>query len=209
LLVDYYEAFLRDQNPEVFRQSVSARYNEGSLARVLQTGQSQARRASVLALGLFGSYSSNAVVAKALRDPDPMVRSLAEDSLWLIWFRADTPENNEALKEVQKSISRGQLALAIEKANLLIARSPNFAEAYNQRAIAHCFSGRFAQSIEDCRKVLVLNPFHTGALSGMGQCQLQLGLRKEALDSFRRASKLQPFNENLKQVVVELEAENP
>jgi tetratricopeptide (TPR) repeat protein len=208
LLVDYYEAFLRDRDPEIFRQNVSARYNEGTLARVLQAGDSQARRASVLALGLFGGYSSNAAVARALRDPDPTVRALADNSLWLIWFRADTPENNEALKEIQIQIHRGRLDQAIEQANALIARTPNFAEAYNQRAIAYFFSGQFVESIDDCRKALVHNPFHIGALSGMAQCQLRLGLRNEALDTFRRSLKLQPYSEVLKQAIADLEADN-
>jgi tetratricopeptide (TPR) repeat protein len=209
LLVSYFELFLRDQDSEAFRRKVSARYNEGSLARVLESGGTQARRASVLALGMFGGYSSNATVARALRDPDPTVRVLADNSLWLIWFRADTPENNESLRQIQIFINRGKLDQAIDKASALIARSPNFAEAYNQRAIAHYSAGRFAESIEDCRKTLARNPFHTGALGGMGQCQLQLGLRNDALETFRRALKLQPYSEGLKQVVADMEAENP
>jgi tetratricopeptide (TPR) repeat protein len=209
LLVSYFESFLRDQDSEAFRRKVAARYNEGSLARVLESGDTQARRASVLALGMFGGYSSNAKVARALRDPDPTVRALADNSLWLIWFRADTPENNETLGQIQILISRGKLDQAIDKASALIARSPNFAEAYNQRAIAHFTAGRFAESIEDCQKTLVHNPYHFGALGGMGQCQLQLGLRNNALETFRRALKLQPYSEGLKQVVADMEAENP
>jgi tetratricopeptide (TPR) repeat protein len=207
LLLDYYEAFLRDQDPESFRQKVSSRYNEATLARVLQNGEPQARRASLLALGLFGSYASNAAVARGLRDADPTVRALASDALWDIWYRADTPENNETLGQIRALVSRGRLEQAIERANALIARSPTFAEAYNQRAIAFAFSGRFAESIDDCRRVLVHNPFHIGALGGMGQCQLRLGLRNDALNTFRQALKLQPYSESLKEVVAELEKE--
>jgi tetratricopeptide (TPR) repeat protein len=207
LLVDYYEAFLRDKDIDAFRRNVSARYNEATLARLLQSGEPQARRASVLALGLFGGFSSNAAVARGLRDPDPTVRALADNALWSIWFRADTPENNEALEQIRDLIGRRRLDLAIDQANQLIARSPNFAEAYNQRAIAHFFQGRFAESVADCRKVLIQNPYHTGALSGMGQCQLRLGHREEAIETFRRALKIQPYNEGLREMIAELEAE--
>ena len=125
LLVDYYEAFLRDQDIEAFRRNVSARYNEGTLARLLQSGDTQARRASVLALGLFGGFGSNAAVARGLRDPDPTVRTLADNALWAIWFRADTPENNEALERVRRpSVNRGRFDEAIEQADRLIARAP-------------------------------------------------------------------------------------
>ena len=206
LLVDYYEAFLRDQDIDAFRGRVSARYNEGTLTRVLQAGDVQARRASVLALGLSGGFHSNAAVAKALKDADPTVRTLAENALWAIWFRADAPENNKALDRVHTLINRGRLAEAVEQASQLITKAPGFAEAYNQRAIAHCFQGHFAESQADCQKVLELNPFHIGALSGMGQCLIRLGKRDEALTTFRRALSIQPYNQDLRELVADLDA---
>ena len=208
LLVDYYEAFLRDQDIEAFRRNVSSRYNEATLARLLQSGGPQARRASVLALGLYGGFGSNAAVAQGLRDDDPTVRSLADKALWAIWFRADTPENNEALERVMALVNRRQLDLAVELADRLVAKAPGFAEAYNQRAIAHFFQGRFAESVEDCKLVLERNPYHTGALSGMGQGLLQLGRRDEAIRTFRRALEIQPHNAGLRQTVADLEAED-
>ena len=48
----------------------------------------------------------------------------------------------------------------------LIARAPKFAEAYNQRAIALFIQRRFEEEREDCRRVLELNPYHIGAVSG-------------------------------------------
>src|SRR5262249_13827361 len=120
LLVDYYETFLRDQDINAFQQQVSARYMEGTLARLVESPDTQARRAAVLALGLFGSYEVNASVAKALRDPDPTVRSLADNALWAIWFRADTPENNATLERVSTLIRRQQFEEAVDLANRLI-----------------------------------------------------------------------------------------
>ncbi len=206
LLVDYYEAFLRNQDIESFRVNVSARYSEGTLARLLHSGDAQARRASVLALGLAGGFGSNAAVARALRDPDPTVRTLADNALWAIWFRADSRENNEALERVHNLITRGQYAAAIEGADRLIDRAPTFAEAYNQRAIARFFQGELAGSAADCRKVLEHNPFHIGALSGMGQCQIRLGRLAEAIRTFRRALEIQPYNDGLRGMIADLEA---
>ena len=103
LLVDYYETYLRDHDVDAFRQHVSARYLEGTLARLIESPGLQARRAAVFALGLFGSFEVNAAVARALRDDDPTVRGLADNALWAIWFRADSPENNATLEKVARA----------------------------------------------------------------------------------------------------------
>lgn len=206
VLVDFYDALLKGGDVAQFRRDVSARYNEGTLAKLLDSPEPKARRAAVLGLGLFGEFAaSNVAVAGALKDKDPTVRALARDALWAIWFRADTPEHNEALARIRKLVDAGQLAEAIERAGRLIAEAPTFAEAYNQRAIAHFVGGDPAASAADCRLVLKLNPYHFGALGGLGQCLLQLDKRAEAVAVFRRASEIQPFDEGLKDLIAALD----
>jgi tetratricopeptide (TPR) repeat protein len=206
MLVESFEQFLKDQDIEVFRRNVMARYTEATLCRVTHSREVRARRAAVLALGLDGGFGANASVGRLLKDRDPTVRSLAANALWSIWSRADSPENNAALEQVQRLIELGRLAEAIKKATQLIAVAPTFAEAYNQRAIAHFHSGQLNESVGDCRRVLELNPYHFGALSGMGQCHIRLGQRREAIRTFRRALDLQPYSAGLREAVAELEA---
>jgi tetratricopeptide (TPR) repeat protein len=207
LLVDYYEAFLKDHDLEAFQRQVGARYTEGTLCRLVQSGEVRARRAAVLALGLVGTFEVNETLAQALRDSDPAVRSLADNALWAIWFRADSPENNQALERVRALIVRGRLEEAIVLAGRLISRAPRFAEVYNQRAIALYQLGRFDESAKDCRRVLELNPYHFGALGGLAQCYMELNLRREALQTLRRALRIQPYNDDLKGAVKTLEAD--
>jgi tetratricopeptide (TPR) repeat protein len=207
VLVDYYENFLRDHDIETFRQHVSARYTEGTLGRLIASGNLAARRAAVLALGLFGTFESNAIVARALRDNDSTVRDLADNALWAIWFRADTPENNTMLEQVRLLIRHERLTDAVKLATRLIERSSQFAEAFNQRAIAHFFQGHFEESAADCHRALQRNPYHFGALAGLAQCQLRLDQRREALKTFRRALRLQPFSKGLREAVSALESE--
>ena len=207
LLVDYYENFLKDKNIDAFRKSVESRYNEGTLCRLAKSDGIQAKRAAVLALGLVGTFKSNDAVGTSLSDEDPVVRSLAQNGLWAIWFRADTAENNARLQETATLIARERYDLALEKTTALIERSPKFAEAYNQRAIALFFLKKYAESAADCNAVLKLNPYHFGALSGLVQCQLAQKQRFEALKTCRRALKIQPYNEALREMVEALEAE--
>lgn len=209
LLVEYYESYLRDHDIDTFRQQVSARYLEGTLARLLDSSDPQTRRAAVLGLGLFGSFAVNAAVAKALKDPDPTVRALSDNALWAIWFRADTPENNAALEKVGGLVSQQRFEEAIEQATRLVDRAPKFAEAYNQRAIARFFLGRFQESAEDCQLVLTNNPYHFGALAGLARCQIQLGRLGAAVETLKRAAKLQPYNRDISEQIAALESGEP
>jgi tetratricopeptide (TPR) repeat protein len=215
LLSEYFRRFLDDQDIEAFRDRVDARYSEGALCRLLTDSHGvTTRRAAVVALGSLGSFPrSNSVLGRALRDPDPVVRQLAEDALWSLWFRADTPENNRALLEVIQSVRRGDLDRAEALATRLIDVAPRFAEAYNQRAIIAFEQRRFEDSVRDCRRVLELNPYHFGALSGLAQCQLQLDRPAQALETLRRASRLQPYNlgirENIRQIAALVEIDEP
>ncbi len=205
LLVDYFHTFLQDHDLEAFRVRVWARYSEGTLSRVVAMGDVQARRAAVFALGLVGSFNANSSVAGALKDPDVTVRGLAEQSLWTIWRNADTPENNTELDAIGALIAEQRYEAAIERADRLIARSPRFAEAYNQKAIAEFCLGRFEASIQSCRQVLERNEYHLGALSGMGQCQLRLGRIDQAIAAYRRALKIQPYHDANRDLVERLE----
>lgn len=209
LLVEYFKEFLAKRDVDEFRNRVAARYNEGTLGRILAGSPDvSARRAAVLSLGILGTFEqSNAFLGRALSDDDLAVRSMAEDALWAVWFRADTPEHNRTLEEVRHLISREELERAEILVTRLIADAPNFAEAYNQRAIIHFLRRRFAESAEDCQRVLERNPFHIGAIEGLAQCQLHLNRARDALKSFRRALKLRPHNSALRESVHELEKE--
>jgi tetratricopeptide (TPR) repeat protein len=209
LLVEYFKAFLRDRDLEAFRNRVAVRYNEGTLARLLTISPDvAARRAAVLSLGILGSFEhGNEALARALRDDDVAVRSMAEDALWAIWFRADTPEHNQALGRVRLAISRQELDQAETLATRLIADAPSFAEAYNQRAIIYFHQGRFAESVRDCQSVLSRNPYHFGAISGMAQCLIRLNRPRDALKTLRRALKLQPHQDSLREAIRVLEAD--
>ncbi len=205
LIVDHYDKLLKTRDVAEFQASISSRYTEATLVRLTSASDVRARRAAVVALGLTGTYASNAAVGKMLKDPDQIVRGQAVAALWSIWYRADTPENNTELDEIRKLIGEDKLDIAIGRLTALTNRAKGFAEAYNQRAIARFLKGDYAGSIEDCRKVIELNPYHFGAFSGMGQCQIHLRQFKDAAETFRRASKIQPFDENLKDMAEELD----
>src|SRR5262249_33457148 len=188
---------------EKFKKKATARYNEGTLQRLLNSSDANTRRAATLALGLVGTMQSNAAIALLLHDEDPRVRQLAADALWSLWFRADSDENNAELQRLLQFRQPDQLRAGLDA---LIARAPDFAEAYNQRAILLFRQEEFQKAIADCERVLKLNPYHFGAQSGLAQCYLNLNKLKLALKAFRKARGIHPTLEGIDEQIRNLES---
>ena len=126
-----------------FRHSIKNNYAEGTLQRLVVHDDPFARQAAVLALGLVGTLDSNAAVAAALKDSDWLVRQFAEDALWEIWYRGD---NAEYCWSLQQAMQLGDFAQTMAALDDLIREAPDFAEAYNQRAIVHFRRGEYSKS---------------------------------------------------------------
>jgi len=189
-----------------YKRSVEARYNEATLERLLCASNPDVRQAAILALGLTGSIKVNANVAKCLHDEDPTARQLAADALWSIWQRGDSPENNYELRRlVQRVGADGSHEEILAGFEALIRRCPRFAEAYNQRAIIHFRRGDYERASADCEKTLRLNPHHFGAACGMGQCFMNEKKLKATLRSFRRANRINPSLDNVREAIQSLE----
>src|SRR5437867_8764044 len=83
-----------------FKQEVGKRYGEATLERLLWTATPEVRQAAVLALGLVGTMAANESLAAMLHDEDEQVQQLANDALWAVWFRGDSPELHRQLQEL-------------------------------------------------------------------------------------------------------------
>jgi tetratricopeptide (TPR) repeat protein len=185
-----------------FKKQVAGRYTEGTLQRLLDCPDDTARRAAVLSLGLLGTMASNEAVARRLRDDDPAVRRLAADALWSLWFRGDSEANNQELQRLM-GLRDGDKAVA--GLGELIKKAPRFAEAYNQRAIRHFQAGDYRKAVDDCEKVLQLNPYHYGAQSGLAQAYLRLRQPKAALKAYRAAFQINPNLDGVEESIRALE----
>ena len=185
-----------------FQEQVNQRYTEATLLRLLDSPGATARRAAVLALGMVGTMEANGPLAGMLHDEDRMVRQLAADALWSLWFRADTEAHH---RELRRLIRQNDPKKALAGLNALIREAPEFAEAYNQRAILYYRLEDYAHSVADCETVLRLNPYHFGALSGMAQCYMKLKKPRAALKAFRSAFQVNPALEGVEETIRFLE----
>jgi tetratricopeptide (TPR) repeat protein len=128
-----------------------------------------------------------------LKNSDETVRDRATTELWLTWFNQKGEYGIQILRRAQVLLEAGDVAQALDLLTKLISEEPDFAEAWNRRAVLHYTQGNYKKSIEDCEIVLKLNPIHFGAMHGLGLCYAALGEYSNGIQAFRRALEIQPF----------------
>ena len=107
-----------------------------------------------------------AVLGRALQDRDRCVRVIAENGLRDLWLRDGSEEQQSRIRTIVRLNASGQFNSALDAADDLIDDAPNFAEAWNQRAIAYFQMDRYEESASDCQQTLEINPYHFGAAVG-------------------------------------------
>jgi tetratricopeptide (TPR) repeat protein len=149
------------------------------------------------------------LLAGLLHHPDPRVVDAAEHALWRLWFASGPAAVRSDLYRAMLHLQAERWPDALADLDAVVAVEPGYAEAWNQRAIAHYFAGDFCRSIADCRRALALNPNHFGALAGMGHCFAQLGRFDDALDCYHGALQIHPRMEGIRQTIREIRAHVP
>lgn len=128
-----------------------------------------------------------------LKNPDEVVRDRATQELWRIWFWQKGVYGLELLERSQTLLQAGAIAEAETLLTDLIHDQPDFAEAWNRRAVLYFTQHQYRKAIADCEEVLRLNPIHFGALHGLGLCYASLSNYREAIRCFRKALEIQPY----------------
>ena len=85
----------------------------------------------------------------------------------------------------------------------LIEDLPDFAEAWNRRAVLYYITQEYDKALADCKQVIELNPVHFGALHGMGLCYAALGDFSSAIRAFRQALEIQPYSVENQRLILE------
>jgi tetratricopeptide (TPR) repeat protein len=164
----------------------------------------ETRRQAAAWLGEVGRIEDAPALLKVLRDPDPVVRALAEHALWQVWSRSGDPEIDALFQEGVAQMTQRDGQGAIATFSRIIEKRPEFAEGWNKRATVYFLMGEYQKSLADCDEVVKRNPSHFGALSGYGQIYLQLNQPERALSYFERALTVNPNLEQVERVIEEL-----
>jgi len=141
-----------------------------------------------------------------LKHADPEVRNRATQELWRRWFEQKGIAGLEQIRQAQMLLESGEKLQAEAVLTQLIQDLPDFAEAWNRRAVLYYIQAKYRKSLADCQQVVQLNPIHFGALHGIGLCYVALGEYREAILAFRRALEIQPYSVENQRLILECSA---
>jgi len=208
------DTFIRAVQPLLARRDVSGlcsliktRWSCEQVRSLLHSDTAElldAKKVALLALSFVGTARTIGDIAQELKHPDRCVNEMAEHALWSVWFRCGTEESNHELARGVQALERRDFEHAIKHFDRAIEVSPEFAEPYNQRAIARYLTEEYAASIGDCELAVQRMPSHFGALAGMGHCYAHLGRSREAIDCYERALAVNPHLDCVKQTIEHL-----
>ncbi|WP_298722807.1 hypothetical protein [uncultured Ferrovibrio sp.] len=149
---------------------------------------------------LFSALQS----AKPPRPPEEI-----EDDIWALWTAHDDPALEARMQRAISAIARRRFSEAETLLDALVREAPDWAEAWNKRATLYYLTRRDAESLEDIRRTLALEPRHFGAICGFAQICLRCGEKAAAASAFNAALQINPHLDSVRAILAELEPAPP
>lgn len=186
------DLFTNSGDIEKQKKLLSTKYTENDLIDYLQHDDPLVSRAAAAALGLIADMSAVQALVESLKNRDLSTSYNAEIALWHIWSRSGDESVDELLNTGRIQIRSEDFLDAIDTLTKAIRTKPDFAEGYNQRAIAYFMLQEWDNSLKDCKKTIELNPQHFGAYAGMGHVYFRLRKIDAAIKAYRQALTINP-----------------
>lgn len=174
------------------KQLLTDNYSEDNLVTYLQSKDPLLGRAAGFALRLIGTSKVIPALVEALKNRDRGIRYNAEYALWAIWSHSGDDAVDAILEDGKNLLTNEAYEEAVKQFTSVIAAAPNFAEGYNQRAIAYFMLEEWSKTVRDCKQTISLNPDHFGAFAGMGHAYVRLGKIDDAIEAYKQALTINP-----------------
>lgn len=116
-----------------------------------------------------------------------------EREIWRIWMTPDDTALGKLMDQAMLAMQEERYTDSLDTLDVIVKRSPKYAEAWNQRALAHFMLKRYDDSLEDIATTLKLEPRHFGALIGRSKIYLEQGEGKLAEESLLKALRYHPY----------------
>lgn len=161
------------------------------LVKRLHTGdrQEQLRAATALA-----QMKCQKELLSVLQSDVSSAREFGRRALEHIWFTSAGNDAYQRLQRAHEAMEKKEFQRALAVLDGMIDRYPKYAEGWNRRAAVYWELGNYEKSLADAERALALNPYHYGAMQGIGICYLQLGEVGEACRYLRAALKILPHD---------------
>jgi tetratricopeptide (TPR) repeat protein len=147
------------------------------------------------------TYNLDTLFAALKIAPDAESAKAIEDRIWALWMVSGSDTCNLLMGRVKAAAEGKDFDLAIKLLDAIIELKPGYTEAWNRRATIYYLQKDYGHALADLREVLVREPRHFGALSGVGLILQELGDDKHALDAYQKALAIDPHLDNIGDVV--------
>jgi tetratricopeptide (TPR) repeat protein len=133
--------------------------------------------------------------------PDEASSKAIEERIWALWLISGSDTCNLLMARAKVATDAKDYDLALKLLDAIIEIKPDYVEGWNRRATIYYMKDDYANAIADIGQVLVREPRHFGALSGLGQMLQEIGDDKDALEAYRKALAIDPHLEHIPDVV--------
>ncbi len=113
--------------------------------------------------------------------------------IWAAWMESGSDAADLVMERAVNAQAAGQLDLAMELYDRVLAIQPGFAEGWNRRATVHLSNENYAEALRDVNEALRLEPRHFGAWGGLGAVMESLGSTDEARTAYEKALEIYPL----------------
>jgi tetratricopeptide (TPR) repeat protein len=139
---------------------------------------------------------------KRERNPEK-ARSVASQ-IMAEWNDSGSATANLLMQWATTAISEKRNAAALDFLDQVTVLKPDYAEAWNRRAGLHYVMGDQRKSMSDINQVLIREPRHFGALSGMAGILTESGQDELALKAWERYLALYPADREAQEAATKL-----
>lgn len=133
----------------------------------------------------------------------------AEEKIWRLWMHYPQMRAAEDLERATRAIAALDFPAAEGILNALLARHPDYAEAWNKQATLYYMQMRDEESLRALHRTLQLEPRHFGAVCGFAEICLSNERADYAHFAFEAALELNPYLHSVRERLDQLSAHRP
>jgi tetratricopeptide (TPR) repeat protein len=137
--------------------------------------------------------------------PNAQAAQMVESRIEAMMLQSGSDTADLLMVRARSVIEAKDYDLSLQLLDSIIELSPEFTEAYAQRATVHFLKKDIYRSVADLQVVISREPRHFASFAGLAVIFQDIGDDKRALDAFRRAFKINPHIKGVEQIIKRLE----